>query len=60
MNQERVLWVRPMEVRRSRRMLWEIVSKAAVRSRRMSIVRCPESAAIRRSLVIFARAVSVL
>ena len=49
-----------MEASRSRRMEWEMVSKAAVRSRRMRMDKCPESAAIRRSLVIFMSAVSVL
>ena len=49
-----------MEASLSRRMLYEMVSKAALRSRRMRIVRCPESAAMRRSLVILTRAVSVL
>ena len=42
------------------RMVWEMVSKAALRSRRMRIVKSPESAAMRRSLVILTRAVSVL
>ena len=45
--------------RRERRMEWLMVSKAAVRSRRMRIVRCPESEE-RRSLVILRRAVYVL
>ena len=43
-----------------RRMVWETVSKAAERSRRMRMVTRPLSAAIRRSLVILIRAVSVL
>ena len=50
----------PMEVSRSRRMECEMVSKAALRSRRMSIDNCPESAAIKRSYVILMSAVSVL
>ncbi len=41
-------------------MVWLIVSNAAVRSSRMRMVRCPESAERRRSLVTFRRAVSVL
>lgn len=51
---------RPMDASLWRRMEWEIVSKAALRSRRMRIDRSLESAAIRRSLVILIRAVSVL
>ena len=46
--------------RRESRMEWLMVSKAAVRSRRMRMVRCPESEERRRSLVTFRRAVSVL
>ena len=46
--------------RRERRMLWLMVSKAAVRSRRMRTLRWPESEERRRSLVTFRRAVSVL
>ena len=42
------------------RMEWLIVSKAALRSRRMRIEREPESAESRRSLVTLRRAVSVL
>lgn len=42
----------PMEDNLLRRMVWEIVSKAALRSRRMRMDSKPESAAIRRSLVI--------
>lgn len=49
-----------MEASRSRRVEWEMVSKAALRSRRMRIDKSPESAAIRRSFVILRRAVSVL
>ena len=41
------------------RMVWEMVSKAALRSSRMRMVNWPESAASIRSLVIFRRAVSV-
>lgn len=59
-NQDRAVLLMPIESKRLRRMLWEIVSKAAVRSRRMSIVSSPESAAIRRSLVTLTSAVSVL
>lgn len=50
----------PMEERRVRRTGCEMVSKAAVRSRRMRIDREPESAAVRRSFVILMSAVSVL
>ena len=58
---ERAESVRPRSSdRRLRRMLWEMVSKAAERSRRISVVMEPESAAMRRSLVILIRAVSVL
>ena len=42
------------------RMEGEILSKAALRSRRMRMVSKPESAAMRRSLVVLIRAVSVL
>lgn len=59
-NQDRAVLLMPIESKRLRRMLWEIVSKAAVRSRRMSIVSSPESAAIKRSLVTLTSAVSVL
>ena len=41
----------PMEDNLLRRMVWEIVSKAALRSRRIRMEIKPESAAIRRSLV---------
>lgn len=41
-------------------MVWLIVSKAAVRSRRISRLRCPVSEERSRSLVILRRAVSVL
>ena len=40
-------------------MEWLMVLKAAVRSRRMRMLRCPESEERRRSLVILRRAVSV-
>ena len=59
-NQERTVPVRARSERRFRRMAWEMVSKAAERSRRMSRLMWPESAAIRRSFVILMRAVSVL
>ena len=59
-NQARTVPVRPKSERRLRRMEWEIVSKAAERSRRMSRLIWPESAAMRRSFVILMRAVSVL
>ena len=49
-----------VECRRWRRMWWSTVSKAAVRSRRMSRDGEPASADISRSLVTLARAVSVL
>ena len=42
------------------RIVWSIVSKAAVRSSSTRIEQYPESAAIRRSLTTFRRAVSVL
>lgn len=41
-------------------MEWEMVSKAAHRSRRMRMDNSQESAAIRRSLMTLRRAVSVL
>ena len=57
-KKEKAESVRPRSSdRRVRRILWEIVSKAAERSRR-SVVMKPESAAMRRSLVILIRAVS--
>lgn len=49
-----------MEESLLRRMWCEMVSKAALRSRRMRMESKPESAAIRKSLMIFMRAVSVL
>jgi len=52
--------VMPIEANLSRRMECEMVSKAALRSRRMRMDNSPESAAIRRSFVILRRAVSVL
>ena len=41
-------------------MVWDIVSNAAERSRRIRILMCPECVAMKRSLVIFIRVVSVL
>ena len=49
-----------MEESLLRRMGCEMVSKAALRSRRMRMEIEPESAAMRRSLEILMRAVSVL
>ena len=46
--------------RRDSRMVWLMVLNAAVRSRRMRMLRLPESEERRRSLVILRRAVSVL
>ncbi len=46
--------------KRERRIVWLMVSKAAVRSRRMRMLRWPESEEMRRSLVTLRRAVSVL
>ena len=61
MNQERAVPVIPREYwRREMRIEWLMVSKAALRSRRMRMVRRPESAERGRSFVIFSRAVSVL
>lgn len=51
---------KPMDASLWRRMEWEMVSKAAFRSRRMRMDKSPASAVIRRSLVILSRAVSVL
>ena len=48
------------QVRRSRSSGWEMMSKAAVRSRRMRMVSNPESAARRRSLVVLTKAISAL
>ena len=60
-NQERAVPVMPRECwRRERRMGWLMVSKAALRSRRMRMVRKPESTERSMSFVIFSRAVSVL
>ena len=59
-NQARGVPDMPMEASRSRRVEWEMVSNAALRSRRMRMDNCPESAASRRSFVILMRAVSVL
>uniref|UniRef100_A0A0E9WE46 Uncharacterized protein n=1 Tax=Anguilla anguilla TaxID=7936 RepID=A0A0E9WE46_ANGAN len=50
----------PRRDRRVRRMLWLTVSKAAERSRRMSILYAPESEDRRRSFTTLVRAVSVL
>ena len=50
----------PMDASLLRSMVWEMVSKAAVRSNRMRMVRRPESAAMRSASVILMRAVSVL
>lgn len=60
MNQVSGMSVIPIEDSLWRRRLWEMVSKAAVRSRRMRMESKPVSAAMRRSLVIFMSAVSVL
>lgn len=49
----------PMEDSPLRRVEWQMVSKAALRSRRMTIVSEPESA-VMRSLENFKRAISVL
>lgn len=54
MNQSKGMWVMPLAESLSRRNVWEIVSKAALKSRRMRMVRDPESAS-RRSLVILMR-----
>ena len=43
-----------------RRMEWFTVSKAALRSSRTRMLRAPESAEVRRSLMTLVRAVSVL
>ena len=59
-NQQSAAPVIPMSARWSRSIVWEIVSNAALRSRRMRMVRSPESAAQRRLLVILTRAASVL
>ena len=48
------------DFRRESRMVWLMVSKAAVRSRRMRMESKPESEERRRSFVILRRAVSVL
>lgn len=61
MNQERAVSVMPRKCwRRERRMEWLMVSNAALRSRRMRMVRKPESAERSISFVTFSRAVSVL
>lgn len=59
-NHESATPVIPMSARRSRSSGWEMVSNAALRLRRMSMVRGPESAARTRSLVILTRAVLLL
>ena len=61
LNQERAVPVMLRDdSRRERRMVWLMVSKAAVRSRRRRMLRWPESEERRRSLVTLRRAVSVL
>ena len=52
--------MRPMEESLLRTMGCEMVSNAALRSRRMRMEMEPESAAMRRSFVILMRVVSVL
>ena len=60
-NKMRAVPVLPSEDwRREMRMEWLIVSKAALRSRRMRMEREPESTKRRMSFVTFKRAVSVL
>lgn len=59
-NQERDVLVIPIEDSLWRRVLREMVSKAAVTSRRMRSDSEPESAAMKRPLVIFMSVVSVL
>ena len=49
--------VTPTPASRSMKVVWEMVSKAALRSRRMRMDSIPESAASRRRLVILTRAV---
>ena len=59
--QERAVPVKPRDDwRRVMRMEWDMVSKAALRSRRMRIERRPLSADLIMSFVTFMRAVSVL
>ena len=60
LNQSRGVSEMPIDANLSRRVVWEMVSKAALRSRRMRMDNSLESAAIRRSFVILRRAVSVL
>jgi len=61
LNQESAEPVMPMDdSRRLRSMVWLMVSKAALRSRRSRMVSEPESDASRRSFVTLSRAVSVL
>ena len=60
-NQERAVSVIPrVDLRRERSMGWLMVSKAAVRSSRMTMLSEPVSEDSSRSLVTFRRAVSVL
>ena len=59
-NQASAMPVIPMSGRRTRSSGWEMVSKAAARSRRTRVVSNPESAVRRRSFVILTKAVSVL
>lgn len=59
-NQFRGVFVMPREESLSRRMVCEIVSKAAIRSSRRRMDSEPKSAARRRSLVTLRSAVSVL
>ncbi len=60
LNHFRAVPVTPVPAKRSSKTGCDMVSKAALRSRRMRMERRPESAARRRSLVILTRAVSVL
>lgn len=61
LNQERAVPVMLRDdSRRVRRIEWLMVSNAALRSRRMSMLREPVSEERRRSLVTLRRAVSVL
>ena len=48
LNQSRGVSEIPIDANLSRRVVWEMVSKAALRSRRMRMDNSPESAAIRR------------
>ena len=61
LNQESAGPLMPMhDCRRVRSMVWSMVSKAALRSRRRRMLSEPESDASRRSFVTWSRAVSVL